>query len=130
MNSNVGMTVTSMLGWLKWTLLCPFSPLSFLHYCSFLFCCLSKWESHTMYTCKHMYTCTWYHGEIKNYGCYRPIARDVIIQITGNIRKSGSHVGVPLIGASTFCTAISANIVPLVLQVFTGQNQVGPVLWI
>ena len=40
---------------------------------------------------------------------YRPIARDVIIKITGNIRKSGSHVGVPLIGASTFYMAISAN---------------------
>ena len=59
---------------------------------------------------------------------YRPIASDVIIKITGNIRESSSHVGVPLIGASTFHMAISANIVPLALQVFTGQNQVGPVL--
>ena len=59
---------------------------------------------------------------------YRPIACDVIIQITGNIWESDRHVGVPLIGASTFYMAISANKVPLALQAFTGQNQVRPVL--
>ena len=63
-----------------------------------------------------------------HYQSYRPIARDVIIKITGNIQETGSHVGVPLIGVSTFYMAISANIVPLALQVFTGQNQVRPVL--
>ena len=59
---------------------------------------------------------------------YRPLAHDVIIKITGNIRESDSHFGVPLIGTSMFYIAISANIVPLALQVFTGQNQVRPVL--
>ena len=55
----------------------------------------------------------------------RPIARDVIIKITGNIRKSGSHVGVPLIRASTFYMAMSANIVPLVLKYLLGRTKQG-----
>ena len=45
----------------------------------------------------------------------RPIACDVIIKITSNT-------------TSMFYMAISANIVPLALRVFTGQNQVRPVL--
>ena len=54
--------------------------------------------------------------------------RDVIIKITSNIRECNSHGDVPLIGASMFYMVILANIVPLALQVFTGQNQVRPVL--
>ena len=51
---------------------------------------------------------------------YRPIAHDIIKKITGNIRESKSHAGVPLIGASTLYIVISANIV--FKYYFTGQN--------
>ena len=48
------------------------------------------------------------------------VVHDVIIKTTGNIRECNRHAGVPLIGTFMFYMAISANIVPLALQVFTG----------